>query len=49
MVIGAVLLAHAYATRHLPADAVPSFLDSPDRLDLPGPPAAAGVLPRSRC
>ncbi len=28
VIIGAFLLAHAYVTRHLPADAVPSFLDS---------------------
>ena len=28
VVIGVFLLAHAYVTRHLPADAVPSFLES---------------------
>ena len=28
VIIGVFLLAHAYVTRHLPADAVPSFLDS---------------------
>ena len=28
IVIGTFLLAHAYVTRHLPADAVPAFLES---------------------